>query len=306
MIYTVTLNPAVDRTMQVQGLAVNAVNRAQDVQVDAGGKGINVSRWVRALGGQSVALGILGGDTGRFIERTLHDEGIETAFTWQAAQTRTNIKIVDTANKTQTDINMTGAAVQESDLRAVYDTLTRRVRPNDIVVLAGKNPPGTPVDMLGTWMDALHAAGAKIFLDVEGDVLADAIRHRPFLIKPNEHELAGYMGQDITTDTALAEAIHSIFALHIERIVVSLGAQGAVFAWPDEMIRAAAVPVPVGSTVGAGDAMVAALAFAQAQGLSRRETARLAMAAGAASVIQPGTRPSDLGAIEALRKSIVL
>lgn len=304
MIYTVTLNPAVDKTVEIPEFSLNAVNRIGKARLDAGGKGINVSRWVHALGGRSVALGIVGGESGAFIEEALRAEGIDTDFVHVAAPTRTNLKIVDPVNHTNTDINEPGAPVEQSILDKVYDKLSVRAVLGDIVVLAGKTPPGTPDALLPDWILRLQKQGIRTFVDVDGSALVDAVQCAPYLIKPNIHELEALLRKQLPHKEAVADAARSLQAEGISQVVVSMGGDGAVFALAEAVYFAEGLPVEVGSTVGAGDSMVAALAYAHEQGLSDMETVKLAIASSAASVMQPGTGTAPRSLVQQLSQDV--
>lgn len=210
MIYTVTLNPALDKTVEIPGMALDTVNRITEMRTDPGGKGINVSKVIAKLGGESCAAGILGGGSGKMLEKLLEGENFTTQFRFVEGQTRTNLKIIDREGHTNTDINEPGLTVTDVDLDAL-----------------------------------LHERG-------------------------------------------------------IERVVISLGGRGALYLRKGSTIYAEGLRVPVGSTVGAGDSVVAALAYAEAQGLSEEEAIRLSTATGAANVMCSGTQAAEREAVEAL------
>ena len=142
MIITVTLNPALDKTVTLPGFAVNTVNRVQKIRLDPGGKGINVSKTVKALGGNTLSIGILGGASGGYIKSALDRMNLPNDMVITGEATRTNIKIVDPVLMTNTDINEAGGPVSQQMLLAVWEKLTNVVKPGDTVVFAGKNPPG--------------------------------------------------------------------------------------------------------------------------------------------------------------------
>lgn len=306
MIYTVTLNPAVDRTVTVPRFAVDMVNRAQAVRVDAGGKGINVARWVRMLGGEVVALGVLGGDTGRFIQGALDVDGIGSDFVWVDTPTRTNIKLMDPELGTNTDVNEAGEALAEDVYAQVYDRLAQRTQSGDIVVFAGRMPPLAPEGLLADWVAALKGRGAMVYVDVDGPQLRAVAPQGPALIKPNLAELEGYLGHALEDERDRMDAIRTLLAAGIDKVVVSLGAQGALFASAQGVLSAQGIAVPVGSTVAAGDAMVAAIAYASAADMSWRGQAALAMGASAASVMQPGTQVAPREMVMALTEQAVI
>lgn len=304
MIYTVTLVPAVDRTIVVPDFRVDAVNRVQSARMDAGGKGINVSRWIHALGGESIALGILGGETGAFIRRTLEADGIRTSFIQAEAATRTNIKLIDPAHGTHTDINEPGSSVDPALLGRVYDRLRGVVAAGDVVVLAGRIPPGAPAALIADWTDALQSLHARVFVDVDGETLSAAIARTPYLLKPNRQELEAFLGHTLETLQDVVDAGHTLLAGGTRYVVVSLGEKGALFIGPEGTFHAEGLAVQVGSTVGAGDAMVAALAYGLSEGMAWEVIASLAVAASTAAVMQPGTGVAPIAMVKDLQRKV--
>lgn len=293
MIYTVTLNPALDKTAVVEKLCLDAVNRIKDLRADPGGKGINVSKLLAAWGVPGTALALLGGGTGTRIAQELMRQGIPVWSEEATGETRTNLKLIDPVLGTHTDINEPGPAADPDTLHRLFLRLTGAVKPGDIVVLSGSLPTGAPADTYRLWTEQAQQAGAKVFLDADGPALAEGVRAAPYLVKPNDAELSRLVGRDLHSLADVARAGQSLLAAGVKRVVVSMGGQGAVFLAPDSALYASALSVPVGSTVGAGDSMVAALAAALAQDLDEEQTIRLAMAAGAAAVQCSGTQTPD-------------
>ena len=300
MIYTVTLNPALDKTVEIPGMALDTVNRITEMRTDPGGKGINVSKVIAKLGGESCAAGILGGGSGKMLENLLEGEPFATRFHFVEGQTRTNIKIIDREGHTNTDINEPGLTVTDADLDALLHELLAELRPGDIVVLAGSLPKGAPQDTYRTWTAACKKAGARVFLDADGALLAEGLKAAPYLIKPNDDELSRLAGKKLETLEELTAEGRRLLERGIERVVISLGGRGALYLRKGSTIYAEGLRVPVGSTVGAGDSVVAALAYAEAQGLSEEEAVRLSTAAGAANVMCSGTQAAEREAVEAL------
>ena len=300
MIYTVTLNPALDKTVEIPGMALDTVNRITEMRTDPGGKGINVSKVIAKLGGESCAVGILGGESGRTLEKLLEDEPFATRFRFVEGQTRTNIKIIDREGHTNTDINEPGLTVTAAELDALLRELLAEILPGDIVVLAGSLPKGAPQDTYRTWTVACKKAGARVFLDADGALLAEGLKAAPYLIKPNDGELSHLAGKKLETLEELTAEGRKLLERGIERVVISLGGRGALYLRKGSTIYAEGLRVPVGSTVGAGDSVVAALAYAEAQGLSEEEAVRLSTAAGAANVMCSGTQAAEREAVEAL------
>lgn len=307
MIYTVTLNPAVDKTVYVDDFALDAVNRAHEVRVDAGGKGINVSKTVKAsFGGESRAVAILGGAAGTGIQNALDAAGIATLPFLNTGETRTNTKIVDLVNKTYTDVNEPGAPVSDGLLSTVLTKTALELAPGDIVVLSGSLPKGAPTDTYATWIHACRGAGARTVLDADGDVMRAGIEAAPFLAKPNEIELGRIVGRDLKTDTEIVEAARTLLDKGIEQVMVSMGGDGAIFVTTERTYRLHQPKVEVVSTVGAGDSVVAALVYALDSGMETEKAIRLSMATGAATVTQPGTKPADPADIERLLDEVTV
>lgn len=307
MIYTVTLNPALDKTVEIPSLTVDSVNRITAMRTDPGGKGINVSKVIHKLGKESIAAGILGGDTGHTIESALKAMGLTTSFRFVKGETRTNLKVIDPVNHTNTDINEPGVTVSEEILTEVLQELLDKLTDQDIVVISGSMPKGSPKNTYYTWVKACKNAGAKVILDADGDLLAAALHASPYLIKPNNHELSDLLGKPLKTPEDLAKAARDLMEQHhISKIVVSMGGEGALYVTKDETVYAEGLKVPVGSTVGAGDSVVAALAVAEESAMSLEDTVRLFTATGAANVMCSGTQAAEYDVIEGLIPKVVL
>lgn len=306
MIYTVTLNPALDKTVEIPSLTVDAVNRITSMRTDPGGKGINVSKVISKLGGKSIAAGILGGDTGRAILSALEGMGLTTCFHFVEGETRTNMKIIDPEAHTNTDINEPGVTVSEEILGELLTELLRKVTEKDIVVISGSMPKGSPQDTYYTWTKAFRKKGAKVILDADGELLKAGLKASPYLIKPNNHELSALTGKMLETPKELEETARSLMKEYgIEKTVVSMGSAGALYLTADETIYAEGLKVPVGSTVGAGDSVVAALAVAEESGMSLEETVCLSTATGAANVMCSGTQAAEYEVIKKLIPKVV-
>ena len=300
MIYTVTLNPALDKTVTVPGLAVDEVNRIVEVREDPGGKGINVSKVIAKLGGKSCALALLGGTVGEKIKGMLERDGIDVwAFEVQG-ETRTNLKVVDPKLDTHTDINEPGPEITIATLDDMLEALVASISRGDIVVLSGSLPKGAPVATYAAWTRACAKAGAKVFLDADGSALSHGLGARPYLAKPNDAELSRLCGHELNDVDDIAEEALRIVNGGVGRVVVSMGGAGAVIADENHVLLAHSPKVPVGSTVGAGDSVVAALAYAEEQGMGLADAARLAMATGAANVMQSGTQAAERAQVDAL------
>ncbi|MDQ7093692.1 1-phosphofructokinase [Desulfosporosinus sp. PR] len=294
MIRTVTLNAAVDKTVEVRDFRLGAVNRITKLQLDAGGKGINVSKVIQALQGESMALGVLAGHNGEFIQAEMERRGIAHDFLFIPGETRTNLKVVDSLNSTFTDINEPGTAISEDELRQLEAKIFKDFAAGTSLVLSGSVPASVPASIYRRWLERAKALGGKTFLDADGELLREGIKAKPFLAKPNLHELEGLVGQTLPTLEDVAKAARSLLAQGLEMLVVSLGSQGALFAYGEQVVHAAALPVEVKSTVGAGDAMVAALTLVPSGEDYLAQAVRWSIAASAAQITTPGTQPPEL------------
>ena len=244
MIYTVTLNPALDKTVEIPDFVPGRVNRITALRTDPGGKGLNVSKVIAKLGGDSEAFVLLGGSAGRAVATALEGLGVRCHIAWGEGETRTNLKIVDPVRRINTDINETGFAVPPALTDGLLDRLTAALRPGDIVVLAGSLPPGAPADTYATWITRCKAAGARVFLDADGAALAEGLRAKPFLVKPNDEELSRLLGRELRGVPALADAARQLVATGVENVVVSMGGAGAIYANADTVLRTEGLSVP--------------------------------------------------------------
>ena len=306
MIYTVTLNPALDKTVEIPGFALDRVNRITDMRTDPGGKGINVSKVISKLGGKTIATGILGGAAGKAILKALEEMGLESDFYFAEGETRTNLKVVDRENHTNTDINEPGLTVSPRILGELLGRLLEKLEGNDLVVLSGSLPKGAPKDTYGAWVKACKRKGAKVILDADGELFAEGIKASPYLVKPNNHELSRHVGRELETRQDLEQAARTLMEEYgIKKVVVTMGSEGALYVTETETIYAEGLKVKVGSTVGAGDSVVAALAFAEESGMTMEEAVRLSTAAGAANVMCSGTQAAEYEVIEELMPKVV-
>jgi 1-phosphofructokinase len=294
MIKTVTMNPAVDKTVEIENFRVGTVNRISSVRLDAGGKGINVSKTIKAMGDSSLATGILAGGAGEYIKSYLEHMGIENDFISIDGETRTNVKVVDRVAGTNTDINEPGPFVSENDLSLLERKIFNGLNNDSILVLSGSIPSNLSTGIYREWTERAQKYGARVLLDSDGELLREGIKANPYMIKPNISELERLFGRKLESVDKIVEAASSLQKTGIEIVAVSLGAQGAIFAGGNKVIRAEGIAVEVRSTVGAGDAMVAALALALQRGYSFERAVTLSTAAGAANVATNGTQPPGL------------
>jgi len=304
MITTITINPAVDKTIEINNFNIGNVNRVASVRLDAGGKGINVSKVIKNLGSKSKAMGIISGTSGKFIKDYLDGINILNDFVFTEGETRTNIKVVDMINHTNTDINEAGPEVSLKDLNEVSDKVFNNINSEDIIILSGSVPSNVDKKIYGDWIAKAKEKGAKAILDADGELLKYGVLAGPYLVKPNIDELEGMFNKKINGVHETAEIAKGLLEYGIIIVAVSLGSAGAVFVTKEKSIYARGLKVDVKSTVGAGDSMVAALAYSMEKGLSFEDTVKLAVATGAANVMTSGTEASDIKTIIELEEQV--
>ena len=285
MIYTVTLNPALDRTLTVSRLQMGELNRARSVRLDLSGKGINVSRLLSRLNVPSRIIGFVGGRTGRAIQDGLTEEGFETIFVGVTEETRQNITIVDEATGAQTKINEPGAVVGPADLFEMRALIGQLAANGDLWVFSGSLPPGAPVDFYAELITIVQGRGGRAFLDTSGEALRQGLTARPYAIKPNSEEAQEVLGYPLADDADHRAAVRRLQAAGPQLVCLTRGDQGLVLALGATLLAAPALPIAAVSPVGAGDATLAGLVWATHDKCNAAEMARRALACGAAAAL---------------------
>lgn len=304
MIITITLNPAIDKTISISNFKVDHVNKIESQRIDPAGKGINVSKVIKALNGESIALGIIGGETGNEIKRYLNDAGIKSDFVNVDKKTRSNLKIVDYVNHTFTDINEPGAFVNEIKQKEIVNKILEYANKDNLLVLSGSTPEGFDKTIYKEIVEKAQAKGAKVILDASENLFLEGIKSAPYLIKPNVHELEVALNVSIENHSDIVRAARKIIELGVKLVVVSDGGNGSIFVTKEEAFIAKGIKVEVKSTVGAGDSMVAAIAYGLDQKLELKDIMVLASAVSTANVMTEGTQTGDLSIIESLKEKV--
>lgn len=306
MIATVTLNPAIDKSVTVRGFAVGKTNRGEVDRIDAGGKGINVARALKRLGSEVCALGLVAGNNGRFILDALRAEQIPAVFVQVPGETRVNLKIHDPEKGTETELNEPGFRVGAEHLEELRRKVEAHAPDCQVMVFSGSLPPNVPLEIFADLIRIAKARGVKCFLDTAGPALKHGLAAGPYLIKPNRWEVEEILKCALTDRRALVEAARVLISMGSEQVVISLGAEGAVGVAGRDALFAAPLAAKVRSSVGAGDTMVAAMAHAAVIGLPFRKAFRLAVAASAATVAMEGTKVADTATVRQLLPQVVL
>lgn len=304
MIITVTLNPALDKTIEIDEFKIGSVNRIVSTRVDAGGKGINVSKVIKELQHESLALGLLGGSSGNHIKNYLDNLNINNDFLLVKGETRTNFKIIDKANNTHTDINENGPSLVESDITNIKEKIMQHCTSESLVILSGSVPSGVSTSIYGEIIKDIKNKGGKVILDADGELLIQGIKAGPYMVKPNIHELEKAFGITIDNEKKVIETAKKILEYGVKYVVISLGSEGSIFVSHDKVAKVKGIKVEVKSTVGAGDSMVAAFAIAVEKDYSFEEAMKLASATSTANVMTEGTQTGRFEDIEKLKKQI--
>jgi 1-phosphofructokinase family hexose kinase len=287
MIYTVTLNPALDRELTVPTLIFDEVLRAAESRVDCGGKGFNVSRMLSALGAPSIALGFAGGHTGEMLRDGLTALGVDTDFVWIAGETRTNISVVAAGHEHHIKVNEAGPSITADEQAALRARVLERARHGDWWVLAGSLPPGVALTFYADLIRDIQAAGARVLLDTSGAALRHGCAAQPFLAKPNAAEvgeLTNISVMSINQALAAAQALSGI-----PNLVISMGAAGALLVHAGHGWLATPPAIQQRNPIGAGDSLVAGLVWGLSQGYTLTETLSWGVACGAATAAHAGT-----------------
>jgi 1-phosphofructokinase len=293
MIVTLTLNPSLDRTVDIAELARGAVIRAGSARLDPGGKGVNVTRALLANGALSRAVLPCGGDEGSQLARLLHAEGVDVIAVPIAAHTRSNISLAE-RDGTITKINEPGAPLSPAELDAIVAAVARTAARPGWVAACGSLPPGVPTGFYADLCRRCAEQGIQVAVDTSGPALLAAIEARPALIKPNRDELAAAVGHPITTIQDAVDAAQVLRARGAQSVLASLGADGAVLVCGDGVTVGEADVSRPRSSVGAGDALLAGFLAAGAHG---PDAVAEALAWASAAVTLPGSRmpgPADI------------
>ena len=301
MIVTLTLNPSVDRTVEVEALARGEVMRALSVRVDPGGKGINVARALAAHHMPTRAVVTLGGAEGEHLLALLASTGVEIVPVRIQSAIRSNITVVE-PDGTTTKFNEPGAALTDEELAAVFSAVKTAVADADWLVASGSLPAGMSADTYADLIHELAGAGTKVAVDTSGPALEAVLAAGPTLVKPNRDELANVTGQRLLTLADIVEAANRLRDMGAGTVLASLGPDGAVLVDGDGAIHGRTPAArSLLSSVGAGDAMLAGFLAGGGHG---SEALVEALAWGAAAVLQPGSGMPSPGDID--RSAVVL
>lgn len=291
MIVTVTLNPAVDQMLVVPKFLAGDTIRVKSSRFDPGGKGINVSRVISELGGESVAMGFAPGNLGRFIEQTLEGQGVETDFIHTKGETRTNITLLDESRHIHTILSDPGPETDPENVKELRRRLKRRLKPGDWLVLAGSIPPPLTPDVYSTIIHECAERGIHTVLDADGATLAQGAEAHPEIVKGNRRELERMLGRHLDDEESTLAAAREIQKTGVKTVVVTRGREGAVATTKGHCWRGVAPRVRAVNAIGSGDAFLAGVVLTLSRGGDLEAAMKLGIASGTAAVLTLGTEP---------------
>lgn len=300
MITTVSLNPSIDRTIEVEQFTVGGLNRVIRQTDVAAGKGTNVAIVTAALGQESECIGFMYSEGGKLFEKRLGDSGAKGDFVWCEGAVRVNLKVFDRRRGEITEINQSGVRIDESRLEEMTELVKSHASRADYLILTGSLPPGCPADYYRTLAEAAAQAGCRVILDADGDRLMHGLKAKPFLIKPNRYELEMLTGRALPSIEDLLGAAEEIIRGGVEIVAVSMGGDGALICDGRQAWLAHSVKIEVKSTVAAGDSMIAGLAAGFASGRDMTDAFRMGVAAATVRCMTPPEemiRPADVQAM---------
>ena len=288
-IITITLNPSLDKGTTVKEMAPEKKLQCSYPVLEAGGGGINVSRALDHLGCNSLAMYMYGGYTGDKLNGMMQETSVELMAFKIAGDTRENLIVVDKTTNAQYRFGMKGAGLSEEEWQQPLNFLENNAG-YEYVVASGSLPSGVPLDYFGRVAAIVQKKGARLIIDTSGEALQHAVKEGVFLIKPNLGELSYLNGKEELQEEDIVLAARNIINDGGSMVVVvSTGAKGAILITKEETIRIPSPKVPIKSTVGAGDSMVAGLVLGITKGYGWKEILKLGVACGTAATMNEGT-----------------
>ena len=302
MIYTVTLNPAIDYLINLDNLEIGRINRVEDEKVYAGGKGINVSNMLKQLGHENTALGFISGFTGDFIVNTLMEKGINNKFIrLKNGFTRINVKV---KGKEETEINGKGPAITNDELNELYKIL-EKLNSSDILVLAGSIPSTLDDKLYENIMERIKDKNVKVVVDATKNLLLNVLKYKPFLIKPNNHELEEIFNVKLNNNEEIIKYAKKLKEMGALNVLVSMGKDGALLLTENGEVYVSNVAKGiVKNSVGAGDSMVAGFIAGYLNTNSYSEGLKLGAASGGATAFSYDIATKEY--IDEIKKQIIV
>lgn len=303
-IYTLTLNPAVDRELTVPEIEFDTVLRASAWRVDFGGKGFNVSRMLKSLGSPSTALGFAGGKSGELLQEGLESLGIGTDFVWVEGETRINVSIVPASHDRYIKANEPGPTISASEQDSLLEKVRQLSQKGDWWILAGSLPPGVDAGFYAQLIEIIQKSGAQTLLDTSGDALGLGCQASPFLTKPNDIEIQKITGMPVNTDAEIIAAAQALRDMGVVNVVVSRGKEGAMLITDSECWLVESPRIEERNPIGAGDSLVGGLVWGLSEKLPLVKALSWGVACGAAAASLSGTEIGSRELVERLFQDV--
>jgi len=304
-ITTLCLNPALDVTYHVSKLIPEQKSRSDAARHDPGGNGINIGRALKRMQIDAYTFCIVAGDVGQLLQRLLEQQLDNVYYEHVDGETRINSTIIELESQTQYQVIDAGTEIPENQLNRVIDDFVELTR-DGFGVITGSCQPNVPCDLYARLVERVTQNGGKAVIDTHGEALRLAIQAKPFLIKPNRYELETIIGRELPSIEEVASEARLIQQQGVAYVCISLGDEGAILVSPENSYYAKALNVPVNTTVGAGDSMVAGLVTGFSLGKPAEQTLRYGIACGAGTVMHPGTELFSGDELADFRQQVVI
>ena len=300
MIYTLTPNPSIDRTIMIPEIRFNSVLRSDRIRLDLGGKGFNVSRSLHTFGIESLAIAWVGGGSGKILADGLQGLGVQTDFVWVDQDTRGNTMIIEENGDWWIKVNEPGPPISKDAVEQLYKKVEGYAKKGDWWVLSGSLPPDLPVEFYAELIALLNKRGARVYLDARGEALHYGYQAVPYMVKPNIEEASHIVGFEAADQEDAKRAALPFLRMGVSIFALTMGSMGLLLATQREMVFAKGPKVIAHNTAGSGDALLAALLYAEQHGKNLAEMAAWAVATGAASAETEGVSEFDLRRVQTL------
>jgi 1-phosphofructokinase/tagatose 6-phosphate kinase len=294
MLLALSLSPAWDKIIYIDGFEPGKLYRIGKVTGSAGGKGNNVARVARQLGEQVRVAGFVAGRTGKLLEAAMKELGINTSFIEVEGESRTNINIIDSSDNRETELLEAGPTIGAASVRAFMDVFSGLLPETDVLICSGGLPDGLPAGFYNKFIGAAAEKNIKVLFDSSGEVFKQGIKASPYLVKPNLRELVQYAGRSLVNTSEIIDVARQLLNKHgITIAVVSMGSEGALLVTADRVLRGRVPEVSAVNTIGSGDSMVAGLATAISRGYDIMSMFRLGLACSVANTQSEGAGSVD-------------
>lgn len=305
-IYTITLNPAIDRILYLNKFIPDVTNRLTGIKECVGGKGTHVSQNLKLLGLESIAMGIVHGETGKKVIEMLEADKVHTNFQYyEESNTRTNYLMIE-ANGRSTCLSEKGVQLTEQDIKTFIEYVKTQLQDGDFLILSGDASNCPDPYVYNRIIKAISDKKIRVFLDASGETLKRCVEEHPYMIKPNQDELEFLTGIRVQTLEDLKQAVRELDVYEIPVVAVSLGGNGSLIRIQNRFFRVYPPKVDVSNTIGCGDCFLSGLIYGDYHQMEIEETLRIATAASAATAESELSVGFERERLEELKKQVVI